>query len=369
MTKKKYVTIFPECEYVHLKKDVGMLPYSLGKYCGYEYSLVCYENESFTKQDIEKFHLKCIKKEKNDILDFAIYILKNGKQIDILNLYHISSRRNVLWIFLYKLVNPRGKVHMKLYADYRMLALVNMYPKSLRGKIKTSILRKQVDLYTVESKRMQTVLTNKWNINIKIIPNGIYSDKSMIPTKISEKKNVFLTVGRLGTEQKATENLLQAFECIKDKMDWELWLVGSIEENFNKYIENYYIQNPDLKNRVFFKGNISDAQRLNKIYKQAKIFVLPSKWEGFPITLIEALEQGEYLIVSDQVPATDDIGKNGEYAEVVQYGNIYNLAETMLKAVNCECTEKILEERYKWIRDNFTWQPIVEKLDQYLKQL
>ena len=36
-----YVTIFPECEKVHLKKDVGMLPYSMGKYVGYNFQIIC----------------------------------------------------------------------------------------------------------------------------------------------------------------------------------------------------------------------------------------------------------------------------------------------------------------------------------------
>ena len=118
-----YVTIFPECEKVHLKKDVGMLPYSMGKYVGYNFQIICYDNGNFEKSDLDSYHIECIKKRKGAVLDFAVYIIQHAKNIDILNVYHITSDRNAYWCFLYKLFNPKGKIHIKLDADYRMLSI------------------------------------------------------------------------------------------------------------------------------------------------------------------------------------------------------------------------------------------------------
>ena len=368
MNKKRYVTIFPECEEVHLKKDVGMLPYSLGKYCNYEFSIVCYEG-LFDEKNIEKFHIKQIPKKRNDVLDFGMYILKYGRQIDILNLYHISSRRNVFWIFVYKLVNPKGKIHVKLDADYRMVELVDMDPKSFKGKVKAHILRNKVDLYTVESKRMRELLENKWKLKMKVIPNGIFREREIDAPKSEEKENLFLTVGRLGTEQKATQDLLEAYVLIKDKTNWKLWLVGTMEKTFVRYLENYFVKNPELRKRIIVEGNVSDNNRLTEIYKRAKVFILPSKWESFGLVLMEALECGEYLIVSDQIPSIDDIGKSGEYASVVKYNDVEELANEMLAVTQKDVTDRELQERNKWIRNNFTWRVIVRKLDKYLNEL
>lgn len=369
MNDIKYVTIFPECESVHLKKDVGMLPYSLGEYCGYDFSIVCYDNPFFKAEENNKFHIVTIPKKLGDVSDFAGYIIKKAKEIDILNLYHITSRRNLLWIILYKLFNPKGIVHLKLDADYRMVDMLNFNSKSLKSNLKMKILREKVDLYTVESQAMKTILEQEWQLNIKVIPNGIFREGEINPARVDEKENIFLTVGRLGTVQKATEDLLSAFEKIKNKTDWKLVLAGSIEKSFLGYIDDYYNRNPELRERVIFTGNIHDTTELTNLYKKAKIFVLPSKWEGFALVLLEALECGDYLIVSDQVPSVGDIGKNGQYADLVRFGDVNQLADSMLKATNRKLRNEEMSEMYKWIHENFTWKPIVKKLNQYIKEI
>ena len=369
MRKLKYVTIFPECEPVHLKKDVGMLPYSLGKYCGYDFSIVCYENTFFNSEEKEKFHLITLPKSNNDKKDFSKYILKHAKEIDILNIYHITSNRNLYWILIYKFLNPNGKIHLKLDADYRMIDMIDPTPNSLRGKLKMSILRNKVDLYTVESEAMKDILEEKWQLKMKVVPNGIFRLDDIDPTQVEDKKDIFLTVGRLGTEQKATEDLLSAFELIKEKTDWELILAGSIEDSFTDYKEKFFMSNPDLKERVIFTGNITDANQLTHLYKKAKIFVLPSKWESFALVLMEALECGDYLVVSNRVPSVSDIGRNGMYADTTEFGNVNSLAEAMLRATKRETSNAEMKEMYYWIHENFTWQLIIKKLDQFLKSL
>lgn len=367
--KKRYVTVFPECEQVHLKKDVGMLPYSLGTHCGYDFSLVCYEHPSFSEADIQKYHIHFVPRKRGDILDFSGYLWKHGKEIDILNLYHMSSRRNAVWIQIYKLVNSRGKVHLKLDADYRMLDVVDMKPQGIPGRLKVHTLCTMVDLYTAESTYMQKLLAEKWHLDIKIIPNGIFRECAMSPVDRSEKQDVFLTVGRLGTEQKATEDLLSAFERIKNQTDWQLWLVGPVEDSFRDTIEAYFHANPELKNRVKFFGSISDADQLTQIYRQAKVFVLPSKWESFAIVLLEALECGDYLILSDQIPSAADVGRNGKYASVVPVGDIDRLAQTMLDAAAQTASNEELAERTRWMQEHFMWEKIVPQLDEMIKNL
>ena len=58
----------------------------------------------------------------------------------------------------YKFINPRGKIHMKLDADYRMVEMANMEPISLKGKIRVWLLKNKVDLYTVENRMMKDIL-------------------------------------------------------------------------------------------------------------------------------------------------------------------------------------------------------------------
>ena len=367
-TRKKlhYVTVFPECCSIHLKKDVGMLPYSLEKYQGYQSAIICYDNGDISPEEQKKYHVTFICKTKGEHRDFGTYLLRHARQIDVLNLYHITSRRNLPWILMYKLGNPKGKVHIKLDADMRMVELVDMHPTGLKGKLKSWILRNLVDLYTVETTQMQQVLENAWGLPMELMPNGLFLDDENHLQGFPEAQNVFLTVGRLGTEQKATEILLEAYRLIADQTDWQLWLAGPVEPDFEAHIQAFFENNPDLTTRVKFLGNIADPKQLAEIYGQAKVFVLPSRWEGSPLVLPEALERGEYLVVSEQVPSVSDVGANGKYCSVVPADNIQALADAMLKSVNIPCDDQIRKERSEWVLDNFTWEQIVKTLDSYL---
>lgn len=364
---KSYITIFPECETVHLKKDVGMLPYSMGKYQGYEFKIVCYDHGDFCESDINKYHIECIEEKQGIIRDFSRYIVKNAKKIDVLNLYHITSTRNAYWILLYKICNPKGKVHVKLDADYRMIEVFDPYPKGLKSKLRVYILRKFVDIYTVETTELLEKLTSLWNIKIELLPNGVFIDEENSNREFLEPENVFLTVGRLGTEQKATEVLLDAFRIISDKTTWNLKLVGPMESEFEMYLEKYFKQYSMLRNRVEVYGNISDEKKLVEIYNKSKVFVLPSRWESFGLVLLEALERGNFLVVSNKIPSIKDISNGGSYCEIVEVDDAIALGNAMLEATKGKFDEDTRKEKSKWVVDNFSWKQLVKKLDVYIE--
>ena len=72
---------------------------------------------------------------------------------------------------------------------------------------------------------------------------------------------------------KRTDILMDAFAKVADKLpDWKLRIVGSIYDSFKPYIEKYFNEHPDLKERVTFTGLIEDKTELANEYKRAKIF-------------------------------------------------------------------------------------------------
>ena len=344
-----------------------MLPYSLEKYQNYKSSILCYDNGDISSSEKEKYHISFIPRKHGENRDFGIYLLRHGRQIDVLNLYHITSRRNLPWILLYKLSNPKGMVHMKLDADMRMLDLVDMYPKSIKGKLKAWILRNLVDLYTVETTQMQQILEKAWGLDIRLMPNGLFLDEQTYQQTFPESKDAFLTVGRLGTAQKATEILLEAYRQIALKTTWQLWLAGPVDPCFQRHIQMFYEENAHLADRVRFLGNITDPAQLTEIYGQAKVFVLPSRWESFGLVLTEALERGEYLVVSDQIPSANDVGANGKYCTVIPADDPSALGTAMLQATQMPIDLNTRKERSRWVLENFTWAQIVKTLDRYLQ--
>jgi glycosyltransferase involved in cell wall biosynthesis len=98
---------------------------------------------------------------------------------------------------------------------------------------------------------------------------------------------VLLSVGRLSF-QKNYSVLLKAFETLAGRFaDWDLVLVGEGEERAK--LEDFVRASPILGDRVHMPGATRDVA---SAYMSAQLFCLPSRWEGFPNALAEALAHG-----------------------------------------------------------------------------
>ncbi|GAB6168168.1 hypothetical protein JCM1393_06280 [Clostridium carnis] len=244
----RFVTFFPELKSFHLKKDVGLIPILLKKYKGYDVKIVTYKNEEVYDYDKNSIDLEFIKKKYGVIIDFSLYLIKNARKIDVLNLYHITSIRNFRWIMLYKILNNKGKVFLKLDADNN-IKLYDFNKNSIKQKLKNYILKK-VDLITVENYTIKDYIEKEWKIDVKFLPNGFY-DNDEVSTDFGNKSNIILTVGRIGTYQKATDILLEAFAKCNDKIEnWKLIIVGDIDNEFKKYLNEYNSKYKNLLNKI-----------------------------------------------------------------------------------------------------------------------
>jgi glycosyltransferase involved in cell wall biosynthesis len=121
-----------------------------------------------------------------------------------------------------------------------------------------------------------------------------------------------LSVGRLGY-QKNFSLLIDAFaELAEDFPDWDLRIVGEGEDR--RALEAQVARLPGLKSRVSLPGAIREVEQE---YAAAHLFCLPSRWEGFPNALAEALAHGlpaAGFAACDGVPDLIEPGQNGALA-------------------------------------------------------
>jgi len=363
-----FVTMFPETENVHLVKDVGMIPYIMHEQFGYNSKIVCYKNNQnyeYLENEVKGLKIEFLEKRTGDtIKDGIIYLLKNSRKIDVLHLFHLS-KRSLYWILVYKLLNPKGKVYLKLDADQNIKAF-DYHKKSIKGYIKRKVLS-SCNLISVETKLLYNYLRENWNLDVEYIPNGFYDYGKRQEVNYCEKENIILTVGRIGTYQKATETLLKGFKLANEKIpDWTLKIIGPIEKSFYEYIDNFFKENPQLKNKIIFTGPISDRIKLDAEYRKAKIFCLTSRWEGFPLVYLEAIKNGCYIITSD-VLAAFDITNGGELGKIFKVGDYEQLALILEQICN---NQDLIEWSIKDIQDfayeNFYWPNICKKINDKL---
>ncbi|AGX45192.1 glycosyltransferase [Clostridium saccharobutylicum] len=360
----RFVTMFPETKNIHLTKDVGMIPFIMYKKFGYDSTIVCYKNGKYDylRDEVKGLKINFIKKYTGkSIIDGAIYLLGNAKKIDVLHLFHLG-KREIVWINLYKILNKNGKVYLKFDADYKIKKAINPSMNTLKSKIKNITLRK-CKLTSVETLNIYKFLREEWKINVEHIPNGFYDYGKKEIVQYTNKDNIILTVGRIGSYQKATEILLEGFRLASSGLNnWRLRIVGPIEESFKDYMNKFITKNPNLKEKIEFTGAIYNRKKLEEEYRKAKIFCLTSRYEGFPLVFLEAIKHGCYIISSD-FDAAYDITNNEKYGDVFTIDDVNELSICLTK--DCNQEQKLRENCYKiqeYNYEEFYWPIICEKI-------
>lgn len=354
----RFVTLFPQGENIHLIKDVGQIPYCLHKYHGVEASLVS-DNIYMDGPYIDetqgiKFSMTGSKKCDWRIAS-CLYLLLNAKRIDWLNIYHFG-KKSLIWAKIYKFVNPKGKVYLKLDIDLNKCDEIDRDNKTRESFQKCVAF---MDIVSAETTTVIDRIQKYTSHKIELIPNGFVMEEnySSVP-----KENIFLTVGRLGTRQKATEILLEAYAKCANEMNWNLELAGAIEEDFHSYIQDFFEEYPGLKSRVKFWGLINDRKELTELYSRAKVLVMPSRWESFGLVLPEAASQGCKLLLTSSIASSADFVVNEHFGRVIEPDNVSQLMEAMQEMAHSGVS---VEEEHL-IRENalsrFSWKNITEKL-------
>ena len=147
------------------------------------------------------------------------------------------------------------------------------------------------------SELIRESIVKEYGIKMEKIPvvfNGIDLSNCIPKTEYgNDSEFIILNIARF-SQQKNHKGLIEVFEKFnKTHPNSRLWLIGegSLKDSIRKQVKE-----AQLENKVEFLGVQSNVyQFLNK----ADIFVLPSKYEGVPMTIIEAMGTGLPIIASD----------------------------------------------------------------------
>lgn len=161
-----------------------------------------------------------------------------------------------------------------------------------------------------------------WNNSIKPINENSLTD--------SDFNNYICTVGR-PSFQKNTSEIINAFNLIKDRTNTNLIIAGAGHYSpHHEYIKKQ-IKSLNLENRIIILGWLKPDDTLSLI-KNAKLFISSSRYEGLPFVLIESLNLGTPIVVSD-TPGNSDVIKDGYNGNSYPLGKPDELAakiETLL---------------------------------------
>ena len=158
---------------------------------------------------------------------------------------------------------------------------------------------------------------------LELLPNPLPSSfkASVQLDGLGQRQNEILALARL-QPQKGLDLLLRAFASLAPSLrqGWRLTLVGEgPESSALKDLSN----DLGLDDVVGFEGFRSDPQTF---FRRASIFALPSRFEGMPNALLEAMASGLPSVVSDASPGPLEMVRDGVEGLVVPSENVEALA-------------------------------------------
>lgn len=171
-----------------------------------------------------------------------------------------------------------------------------------------------------------------------------------------------LYVGRL-EQKKNTPRLVEAFsKVVKTHPELKLVLVGRPGYQYSEILKLLKLKN--LNNSVIMPGYVP-AEDLNVIMNFAKLFIFPSRYEGFGIPLLEAFSVGVPVLAAD-IPALREVGGNA--AQYFNPDDTQELADKIIELLRDSELQKHLIEHSMERLKLFSWKKCAADTWETLKQ-
>lgn len=171
-----------------------------------------------------------------------------------------------------------------------------------------------------------------WNRNYTIIPNGIEIPEK---TKVSFSDNGIkcVSIGRIEPYQKGLDLLIEACSSIKNELtvaNCSIIICGPDKENKLVKLKEA-VKNTRLDLIIKFKEGIYGKEKA-ELLMNSDVFLIPSRFEGHPMALIEALSYGLPCIATTGSNMRKEVEVNN--AGWSADNTVESLASSMLKMLN-----------------------------------
>lgn len=170
-----------------------------------------------------------------------------------------------------------------------------------------------------------------------------------------------VSVGRLAA-QKDHETLLRAYALIKDRHpDWSLAIYGSgpLDGELRELADSLGLDGDSI-----FRGDVRD---IAGVYAEADIFAFPSKFEGFPLTLLEAMTFGLPIVGFRGCEGVKYLISSGEDGLLVDdERRVQNFAQGLSRLVSEPSFRDHIGRRARRKADGYTVDRYVEHIERLI---
>ncbi|GAB6599046.1 glycosyl transferase [Bacillus cereus] len=177
---------------------------------------------------------------------------------------------------------------------------------------------------------------------------------------LSDNEKIYITAMGLLSAKKGTYDLIKVAERLNGKIDpkYKFVLAGDGEVDQVKKKINHL----NLEDLFMVPGWVSDEKIIDEIYSKSILYILPSYFEGMPMSILEAMSYG-LPIISTNVGSIAGVVRE-ENGVIVEPGNIDGMEKAILHLLNEP--EKIKKMHFNNIKKIESQYNIYNGLDQII---
>ena len=231
--------------------------------------------------------------------------------------------------------------------------------------------QKQARLYGTRKCDCNIVLTKaalKWYKenakykNIMQIYNPIDPSLSQIPHKnYSTNSHKIISVGRLSYQKNFNRLLDIANNVLRIHSGWTWDIFGEGEER--ESLEKRIVE-LGLQEKVFLRGQVED---LYTHYNEYAFYVMTSRYEGFPMVLLEAASNGLPMLSFDIDTGPNEIIEDGINGFLINPASDYDMESAINKLIEDDDLRRYMSHKSLITAEKFSIESILEQWISLLK--
>ena len=229
------------------------------------------------------------------------------------------------------------------------------------------ILRNAARLHALnEMEREQFIDLGVEPERVASLPNGVDLEqyRSLPPVNgfrarfgIPEGVPIVLFLARVN-KIKGVDFLVSSFDLLRRVSPQAVLVIVGPDDGYLTEVKRQ-VQTLGISNQVRFTGYLDGDDKL-QAYQSASVYVLPSAYEMFAITLLESLACGTPIIATDRCGLADFVRQN-DLGSIVNYGDVGGLQNEITRILSRpQDVQRRAGYGRQYVLDNFGWDSIAE---------
>jgi glycosyltransferase involved in cell wall biosynthesis len=207
-----------------------------------------------------------------------------------------------------------------------------------------------------------------------IVPNGVNVEtyknlpkNTRTLKELGSQGPILIYVGRIDWNKRVEKIVESMPKILKNFPSAKLVIVGPDYAGCSGALLNL-AKKLDVKHSLVITGKVS-AERLLEFYSVANVFIMPSSYEGFGLSMLEAMTCKIPVIVSP-TGGPKDILSHGVNSWFLEEATPEEISESVSSVLtNPQLREKLVKNAFELVKAKYTWEKVVDELEKNYAEL